>query len=485
VEIIQEMESSGDVQVGPAFIIQSEVTIPAGPFTREAAEQRDYSTSFLPPLYEGFDFASGPPTTTTAERAAIMAGSAYRRSGEAKPAIREPSESESTGSSRPGEFEYWKLPPDPYLDRPVRRLSEQTIDHLYEHPEDIPEVKEFVIEEWNRYRHVEERRKVFTPFFRDLVNADAADALLAGNVSEALLLFGLRISGVGALLSGFPVFAGLNAGEFINNNVVPVFSNDPRERDEAFARLEAHAAVSALQWGAMRGLLGGGSSLNTSGVQPGGAFSRFASRLFSAPGTRRLTQATADIPPTPKLSGVSDAVRPYTTEAHRTAVREAVDARRTQSGNFFRETTSRQDFREWAIDEILAEPDHPLLPLLDEHTGDFLAPTNRRWETLRDWDTPEMGHLVARMIEPENERFALQWGYSNQVQRIAEVRGRSSGYIIEREAFGIANGAGRHRIVAHEVVSTAGHHGGWRPVDWSTRPGGSPGRWAWIRITPP
>lgn len=73
-------------------------------------------------------------------------------------------------------------------------------------------------------------------------------------------------------------------------------------------------------------------------------------------------------------------------------------------------------FREWALDRILASPNHPLAVLIDPASGNFLRP-NRRYPNLADHFTGngiEMGHTVSRHAGGE-ERLALQWSYSNQL----------------------------------------------------------------------
>jgi hypothetical protein len=183
-------------------------------------------------------------------------------------------------------------------------------------------------------------------------------------------------------------------------------------------------------------------------------------------------------------SEISEAVTRYLTEAHRNAVRVAAIRRRAAMDGLVA-VTARRDFREWAIDAILSVPQHPLLPLLDETTGDFVRSTSGHWNVLYNTEVPQMGHLAAASLDP-NERMALQWAYSNQVQRIAEQRG----IVIERMALNIegipveadyADLLVRRRVIPARLVRDAPEHLGWRLSDWTTEPGQVRGVWVWIR----
>lgn len=184
-------------------------------------------------------------------------------------------------------------------------------------------------------------------------------------------------------------------------------------------------------------------------------------------------------------TAVPDVALSSVDEVRRDALRIAVLRRRAESADL--PFSTRSHFREYAIDQILRTGDPELMLLMDETTGDFVRPASRRWRDLYHSEAPEMGHMIAVSLDPSNERFALQWAYSNQVQRIAEARGIP----IPREAIDIsglpieadyADVLVRMGILSPGRVANAPRHPGWNPLEWTTEPGGVAGYWIWHRI---
>lgn len=135
-------------------------------------------------------------------------------------------------------------------------------------------------------------------------------------------------------------------------------------------------------------------------------------------------------------------------------------------------------FREWALDQILASPNHPLAVLIDPVSGNFLRP-NRRYPNLADHFTGngiEMGHTVSRHAGGE-ERLALQWSYSNQLDaRTIEahhIRGIVENQIIEIGRVPIEFGTAiRFEIMGWLPIGTCANapvSTGWNILDWGVR----------------
>ena len=151
-------------------------------------------------------------------------------------------------------------------------------------------------------------------------------------------------------------------------------------------------------------------------------------------------------------------------------------------------------FREWALDVISRDPDHPLWPFVDTRAGRFSRPSGsgaRGGVTLEDHLaelTFEMGHEVSRSSGAP-ERLALQYGLYNQLEgRYSEAlghfvdRGPSviiGGIPVERQTALLLEAEG---YLAPGTVARSPSARAWSLYDWTVRPGDAPGDLVWERV---
>lgn len=143
-------------------------------------------------------------------------------------------------------------------------------------------------------------------------------------------------------------------------------------------------------------------------------------------------------------------------------------------------------FREWALDRIISNPNHPLSFLIDPHTGNFRTPRTRRHSDLSNGSYVEMGHETSH-FSGTRQRVGLEDAHHNQLAGLSERRG----VIFEREMIDIegipveletARLWVREGLLPEHYVSNRVRTHGWDIYDWTVRKGNSPGEFIWSQL---